>query len=125
MSSVYEGYLGRQLSKLKTEIEQFEAAQDLTDREIRKQILASKRSVYELRVLVTSLVETLEAANVLDMDMLDGRIENRLAEEGWSAEHPEPVTADRPYQCVGCYHAITIAEGTMSTTGMRCPRCAR
>lgn len=123
--TMYDAYLGQQLTKLRTEIEQFEAAQDLTDREMRKQLLASKRSLYELRVLVTSMVETLVTANVLDFDVLEARMENRFAEEGWSAEHPEPVTADRPYSCVGCYRAMAISEGTMSTTGMRCPRCTR
>ena len=123
--SMYDAYLGQQLTKLRTEIEQFESAQDLTDREMRKEILASKRSLYELRVLVTSMVETLVAANLLNFDVLEERMENRFAEEGWSAEHPEPVTADRPYVCVGCYHAMTLTEGTMSPTGLRCQRCAR
>jgi hypothetical protein len=123
--SMYDAYLGQQLTKLRTEIELFEGAQDLTDREMRKEILASKRSLYELRVLVTSMVETLVAADLLNFDVLEERMENRFAEEGWSAEHPEPTTADRPYSCVGCYHAMAMSEGTMSPSGMRCQRCAR
>jgi hypothetical protein len=122
---MYDAYLGQQLTKLRTEIELFEGAQDLTDRAMRKEILATKRSLYELRVLVTSMVETLVAANLLNFDVLEERMENRFAEEGWSAEHPEPVTADRPYSCVGCYRAMPMSEGTMSATGMRCPRCTR
>jgi hypothetical protein len=110
---------------LRSELEAFEAQSTRADHDLAAALLASKRRQFELSTLVTALIETLAASNALDVDVLEGRLENLRAAEPWSAEHPEPATPDRPYQCLGCYRAIAIAEGTMTTLGMRCPACVR
>jgi len=125
MSDGLDYYLLKQLGQLKTELHDFESQVDRSDAKLASAILGTKRQIYDLNVLLVSLVQTLAASNVLDMEVLEARMDNKMAEDGWSAEHPEPTTTERPYSCTSCYRAIAIADGNMTATGMRCKQCAR
>lgn len=125
MSDGLDLLLLRQLGQLKTELHDFESQVDRSDTKLASAILGTKRQIYDLNVLLVSLVQTLAASNQLDMEVLEARMENKMAEDGYSAEHPETPTPDRPYSCLGCYRAIAIADGNMTAIGMRCKQCAR
>jgi hypothetical protein len=125
MSDGLDYLLLRQLGQLKTELHDFESQVDRSDAQLASAILGTKRQIYDLNVLLVSLVQTLAASNVLDMEVLEARMDNKMEEDGYSAEHPEPTTADRPYSCTVCYRALAISDGNMTATGMRCKQCAR
>jgi DNA-directed RNA polymerase subunit RPC12/RpoP len=123
MADFLDGYLYANLKALKADLRDFEARTGLDEAQLAAQITLIKRRHYELSTLVTTLVETLAAAGALDTNVLEARLEARRAADPWSADHPEPVTADKPYLCTKCFRAIAMAAGMLTANGMRCNRC--
>ncbi len=126
MSDGFDYFLIQRLAALEEELHDFEREiENQIDSKLVTGILAAKRQIYDLNVLVISLVESLAATKVLDLEVLEAQMQKKLTSDGFSAVHPEPLSPDRPYQCLGCYRAIAIAEGNMTANGMRCRTCAR
>jgi DNA-directed RNA polymerase subunit RPC12/RpoP len=123
MADFLNGYLSASLKALKADLRDFEALTGLDEAQLAAQIVLIKRRHYELSTLVTTLVETLATVGALDPNVLEARLEARRAADPWSAEHPEPTTADKPYLCTKCFRAISMAAGMMTANGMRCNRC--
>ncbi len=111
------------VTQLRNEVESFERQTARTEHDLLVALRTSQRRQFELANLVVALIETLAASGTLDLDVLDGRLENLRSAQPWSAENPEPLTADKPYQCVVCFRAMPIADGTLADDGMHCSVC--
>ena len=111
------------VAELRTEVEDFERQTVRKEHDLLTALRASQRRQFELATLVSALIDTLAASSALNLVVLDGRLENLRGAQPWSAENPEPLTADKPYQCVVCFRAMPIADGTLAGDGMHCSRC--
>ncbi|MFT3699614.1 MAG: hypothetical protein QM831_41080 [Kofleriaceae bacterium] len=128
MSDAWDFFLQGQVNQLRRELHDTEAQVD----DLGKLETATARSLRDMRkrlletsTLLLALVETLAADGKLDLDVLQARHENMLADQPPSADHPEPTTADKPYTCTQCFRATAIASGNMTATGFKCNQCAR
>lgn len=125
MSDTWDFFLQRQVNQLRQELHDTEDQLERQDLLTGKALRDIRRRLYATNTVLAALVETLAAANVIDMEIFNARHENLLEAEGWSQDNPEPTTTDRPYTCQGCFKAIPIAEGNMTATGIRCKQCAK
>jgi hypothetical protein len=116
-------YVRAMVGQLRTEIEGFERDTVRTERDLIAALRVAQHRQLELSMMVIALIETLQAGGQLDVDVLEGRLENLRVEQPRSAANPEPVTPDRPYLCASCFRAIAIADGTLVADGMHCSRC--
>ena len=111
--------------EVRIQLEAFESQTQRTEKQLAQALIASQRREFELSLLVSALIDTLAASGHLDVDVLEGRVENMREEQPYSAQNPEPLTAERPYQCAACFRAMTMAEGTMVADGLHCQACMR
>ena len=119
----YDYWLSARVDQLRAELDTFASQVHRDEVQVARELLQMKRNHYELSLLVLTLVDTLAAGGALDVNVLEARLEASRDAEPWSAEHPEPLTAGKPYQCTSCFRALAIAEGTMTANGMRCSAC--
>lgn len=123
MYSFSYGYTYALIQKLRREMEDFESDTHRTEADLKSALLQTRRQLFEMTMLVSSLIETLAADGKLDTDVLEGRLENLRAAQPFSREHPEPTTTERPFSCAVCFRAMAIGEGTMLGDGLHCATC--